>query len=990
MNPLEQVNGYLRTLESRLRWTALSRGFAAIAIAALAATVVLVVAINSYAFSEPSLRVARVLLFLCVAIAIAVGLAIPLTRLNRRRAARLAEARVPDFNQRLLTFAEGQPEKDPFLELLAADAMDVARTAQPEHVVNGKWIFGSLSAGTVAAVVLLWAILMAPGWFGHGAALLWAGTPRVGTSTAFYEIIVEPGTKSVRKRSDAAITAQLVGFTSAKAQLFAKFASSSQWEPAPMEPHEAGFRFIFAAIPETVEYYVESNGIRSKHFKLNAIDLPGIKKLRVSYEFPKWSGLKNAVEDPGGDLRAIEGTTATVSIETDQKLTQGVLKLEDGTRIDLERGEGNWLSARVPVSKDGMYHIAAVEKGEDIRLSEDYFIEAQKEEPPKVRIARPGSDARVSPIEEVTVVVEADDDFGLNSLELHYSVNGGAEKVIPLQARGQKTAEGQTLISLEEFKMVPGDVIALYAKAKDARNETSSDMLFLEAQPFEREYTQSQMSGGGGGGGGEQEQDDQVSKRQKEIIAATFNQIRDKKQDKAAQQENAKFLSEQQAKLQAQTQSLANRVRSRELAGSNAEFQSFTKDMEAAAQAMGEASGKLKTQGWKEAIPSEQKALQHLLRAEATRRQIQVAFGRQGGGGGGGGAGRDLESLFDLELDMEKNQYETGAQSASSDQRAKEIDDALQKLEQLARRQQELAEKQKQGKDAPQQRWQQEMLRREAEELRRKMEQMARSGQQQRGQQQGQQGQQSASSQGQQGQQGQQSGQSGQSGSSGGSQQDQRLRQAVDRLTRATDDMRRAASNSQPGQQGQSSADARRAADRLSEAKDALGNMRQQESGQSLDGIANRAQRLAQQQQQFVDKLKQQYGNGRDAQDPRQALQGQGREAAEALAREKEQMMNDLTGLEKDMQNAVRSMAGSQRQASSKLREALGSSQQNETKVRMKYQAQAIRQGYGSYVAPREQPITEGLNRLAEQVGQARAALGPGSQQGNDPKQPVS
>jgi len=344
----------------------------------------------------------------------------------------------------------------------------------------------------------------------------------------------------------------------------------------------------------------------------------------------------------------------------------------------------------VPISKDGMYHVAAIEKQEDIRLTEDYFIEAQKEEPPKVRIAKPGSDAKVSPIEEVSVTVEADDDFGVRDVELRYSVNGGPEKVVQIPGRG-KNVEGKTMISLEDFKMVPGDVISMYARARDARSETSSDMLFLEAQPFEREYSQSQQAGGGGGGGGDQDDDDQVTRRQKEIIAATFNQIRDRSRDKGKEAENAKFLGEQQGKLGAQTLSLAARSKSRELSGTNAEFQSFTKDMEAASQAMTEAAGKLRAKNFKDAIPSEQKALQHLLRAEATRRQIQVAFGRQGGGGGGGGAGRDLDSLFDLELDMEKNQYETGAQAASSDQRSKEIDDALQKLEQLARRQQELA-----------------------------------------------------------------------------------------------------------------------------------------------------------------------------------------------------------------------------------------------------------------------------------------------------------
>ncbi len=225
-------------------------------------------------------------------------------------------------------------------------------------------------------------------------------------------------------------------------------------------------------------------------------------------------------------------------------------------------------------------------------------------------------------------------------------------------------------------------------------------------------------------GGGDQEEN-RISQRQKEIIAATWNEIRGGGKDKVNSAENARFLSEVQIKLKEQATSLAQRARSRELAGANQEFQSFVKDMEAAAAEMVPASDKLKGQSWKDALEPEQKALQHLLRAEATFRDIQVAFGGGNGGGGGGGAGRDLANLFDLELDTEKNQYETGQQQGSSgEQRQKEIDEALQKLEQLARRQQELAQSQ-QNKQTPEQRWQQEMLRREAEELKKQMEQLA-------------------------------------------------------------------------------------------------------------------------------------------------------------------------------------------------------------------------------------------------------------------------
>src|SRR6202012_4351225 len=102
------------------------------------------------------------------------------------------------------------------------------------------------------------------------------------------------------------------------------------------------------------------------------------------------------------------------------------------------------------------------------------------------------------------------------------------------------------------------------------------------------------------------------------------------------------------------------RMQSRDLSEANEEFNGFEKDMQMAAASMAPSAEKLKGTEWKDALPLEQKALQALLRAEATFRQIQVAFGRQGGGGGGGGgAGRDLASLFDLELDTEKNQYET-------------------------------------------------------------------------------------------------------------------------------------------------------------------------------------------------------------------------------------------------------------------------------------------------------------------------------------------
>src|SRR6266478_4622475 len=779
MNPLDRLSEYLRSIEQRLRVLAWTRGAAIAAGAALISTVILVLIANSYAFSNDSLLASRTVLFLALALALGGGLLLPLLRLNRRRAAREAENKFPEFEQRLLTFSEraNANASDPFLELLAADTLEAARQAEPARVTTQRTILGFASVAVGAVLFLLWLGMAGPGYWRYGTSLLWAGPPKAGVH-AFYDIVVQPGDRTVRKKSDQLITARLVGFTAPRAKLFAKYGSVAKWEEAAMrpQPDSPNHEFLFSGIPESLEYYVEAGSVRSKTFKLNVVELPGVKRIRVTYHYPSWSGMKDSVEDPGGDLRAVEGSSAEVAVQTDRPLPNGVILLDDNTRIPLKNG-----MATVPIQKDGMYHIASVERGvehgigqdEDVRLTDDYFIEARKDSPPTVRIRKPGRDARVNPIEEVTVQVEAEDDFGLNDVSLHYSVNGGAEKTVPmLSSKGQKTSEGKTMLALEDFKLAPGDIVSLYATSKDARTTSQTDMFFIEAQPFEKEYSQSQQAGGGGGGG-DQEDQNGISKRQKEIIAATFNQIKDTRHDKAAAAETAKFLADVQSKLRDQAKSLANRMRSRELSGTNQEFQKFAKDMETAVEAMGPAAEKLRGLQWKDALPPEQKALQYLERAESTFRQIQVAFGRSGGGGGGGGSGRDLENLFDLELDTEKNQYESGQQSAASEeQRKKEIDEALQKLEQLARRQQELAEQQRKNLQTPQQRWQQEMLRREAEQLQRKMEQLSRNGsQQQQGQQQGQQ------QQGQPGQQGQQGQQPAQGGGQSGQQQSQAQQQ---------------------------------------------------------------------------------------------------------------------------------------------------------------------------------------------------------------------
>jgi hypothetical protein len=953
MNPLNGLAEYLARIERRLRMLAVSRGVALAAAAALAFTVLGATLANSFAFSAGSVFLARLVLFLALAGALGAGLIVPLLRLNRRKAAREAEQHCPQFEQRLVTFAERAGRPDPFLELLAADTLEVAREAEPERIAPRKRILSFASMGAVSLAVLLWLGISGPGFLGYGTSLLWGAIPH--SERPFYEVQVQPGDHTTRRKSDQIVTARLLGFQTGRVRVFAKFQSSSKWEEAMMRPQPGSpaFEFLFAGVPEAFDYYVEAAGVRSKQFRMSVADLPEVKKLRVTYHYPAWTGLKDTVEDPGGDLRAVEGTEAEVKVETNRPLAAGALLLDDGSRFDLRGGV-----TRVPMQKDGVYHIATPERGDMVRLSNDYFIEVQKATPPSVRIVRPGRDAKVNPIEEVTVTVEAQDDFALRGLDLHYSVNGAPEKTVALGGTKGKSAEGSTTLYLENYKLVPGDIISFYAAARDALSTSRSDIFFVEAQPFERQYSQSQQMGGAGGG----EQPPQVSEHQKEIIAATWNQIKNPQKNAAEEQENARLLFGIQSKLRDQAKSLAERMRSRELHSTNPAFKQFADDMSQAVEAMGHAAEKLRGRSWQAALPPEQKSLQHLLRAEAIFRDIQVAFGR--GGGGAGGAGRDLEGLFDLELDREKNQFETGRNSASPDQRQKEIEEALAKLEELARRQQELAEQQRQQQQAYQQRWQQEMLRREAEELRKKMEQLARS----QSASQGRQGQQdSQQSQGQQGQQ------TAQGRASGG--QNSALNRAIERLAEATRDMQNAGAPQNQGS-AQSEAEARRAAERLREARQTLAGERKQQTGQQMEELARKSQELAEQQRNFENRMRQTFGGAADDQGRPTLMQpGISRKQVGQMEAEQKKLIEALTQLEQDMQKAGRDMAGSQRSASSKLRDALGDVQKQELRLKMGWTVEVMRRGMGAYALMRQPEITRGLNQLRDRMREAQSAL---------------
>jgi hypothetical protein len=194
--------------------------------------------------------------------------------------------------------------------------------------------------------------------------------------------------------------------------------------------------------------------------------------------------------------------------------------------------QGNDFVGELSVAADTSYYIELVSNdGEAYRGSNEYDVSVLADQAPVISFDKPGRDKKATNLEEVFTQARAEDDYGVVSMDLHFSVNGGEEKKVNLQQLTRESARslsGAYTFFLEEYKLKPGDFISYYAKARDASNESTSDIYFIEVKPFEMEYKQSQQQGGGGGGGegGDQEQN-ALSRRQKDLIAATHRLIRE-------------------------------------------------------------------------------------------------------------------------------------------------------------------------------------------------------------------------------------------------------------------------------------------------------------------------------------------------------------------------------------------------------------------------------------------------------------------------------
>ena len=919
-------------------------------------------AAHRYRYNGSALLTLRIGALLMVLATIYFALLRPLLkRISDARLARLIEEHSPGAEDRLVTaveYSNNESRISPALmSRLYQDANSTSAMLDVRNVIRRSRLMMYGGAALASLLIFAGVLKWGPKEISQGVAQLVTPTTLAASPNAM-SIKVKPGTARVPKGSDQDIIATLVNFDSQQVTIFARpLGSKDDFQGQTMEPAKAktDFRFSIFNIQDSMEYFVESNTVRSEVFKLNVVDLPYVKQLDLSLNFPAFTNLPTKTVEDGGDIAALKGTVATITAKLSGKVRAARIVFPDGKKTEMQL-QGSDFVGQLTVAGDTSYYIELVSvDGESYRGSNEYDVSVLSDQPPVISFDKPGRDKKATNLEEVFTQARAEDDFGVVSMDLHFTVNGGEEKTVNLQQLTRESARSLTgayTFFLEEYNLKPGDFISYFAKARDASNESTSDIYFIEVKPFEMEFKQSQQGGGGQGQGGDQDQN-ALSRRQKDLIAATHRLIREG--DKYTEQERKdgyEAVAAGQEKLRTDTLEFLDRMGRRlgDVDDGQKQVAEMAEHLRQAAKEMENAPPPLRKEAGKDALPPEQRALQRLLAADAIFREVQVAFGNQSNGSGSGGEReqQELAGLFELELDKMKNQYET-VQRGQQQQAQREKSEAERRLEELARRQQQALEEQRRRQQgaangsSSNQRQQQELID-ETRKAARELERLSRE------------------------------------------RRDAQMQQLAQQLNQTADEMQKAQANSR-NNSSESVAQNERALERLQQAQQRLqqmGGASGQRGGQS--GAAGRQQQISDLRQRAAQAASRQREIAKDMENlarrgGQNAQDENSKKTREQLAERKDTLADSVNSLQQDLEQSAQAMSGGsqgQQRAARQLKDAADSLGRDRVADRIREGKQSLNGGQQGGARTDERAIERSLNNLSERLQAAeQSARGP-------------
>lgn len=477
-----------------------------------------------------------------------------LRRWQRNATASAIEQVFPQLGQRIRTTVQFGELSGGEIEasgttgtLVAALEEDTVRRAQPlplDAVVPWKSL--ALASLLAAGVGLLLAGASAFDWQWRIAAqrALLGDEP-------YTRLTVNPGNTAVKEGESLDVEAVVEG----RIGEIISFASrrlddeESEWREEILPTSsgkDAGLRRLAFDVPlarlrHPLEYRVAAGSATSDTYRI-AVRYPlKIVRMRAAIQPPAYTGLSESVVEQG-DITALVGSRVKLLVELDQSPADARLEMQD---LDRRHGDatppdslpmtvkGKELSTEFEVTSDKTFAVVAT-SADGLELVENkHRVRARRDEAPQVWFEDPPEALEVHTLAEILMKVRVSDDFGLSRAGLMFEVNNEEEYPLigedfaaaaqELQTAGKLSprtrATLEKVLPLEHFALTERDSVMYYAFAEDIRpnapQRTETDLRFVDIRPFKRQYLLLDPQAGNGMQGPEIKTLDELIARQR-------------------------------------------------------------------------------------------------------------------------------------------------------------------------------------------------------------------------------------------------------------------------------------------------------------------------------------------------------------------------------------------------------------------------------------------------------------------------------------------
>ena len=629
-------------------------------------------------------------------------------------AAHLIEGQYPDLDSRLLTAIGQAPDSETrrlnFLQSqVVSEVLDHSRQVSWRDSVPGKKL-GAFQSGRLLAMVvcLILAVVgllrpVAPPQLAEDAS----EEGSHGAVSSEMEIVVEPGDTELERGTSLLVMARFPQQIPDEVSLVAIDDLGQELRiPLRKSLDDPLYGGRIPEVQRDLKYRVEFNQQASDTFSVTTFDYPALVRADADIEFPEYTGLSPESMTDVRRVSLVEGAQLTLNCELNKPVDEAVLIDEDGEQFPLEGSDEsenlftiNWS----PEIDDGKRYRLELRDpdGRANREPPEFIVQVLPNNPPDLKVAFPGKDARVSPIEEVSLQASAQDDYGMMEYGLVYQSPDGSEQSLVL-GEGAARDEEKTLghmLALESLDVHPNELISYYFYAEDVgpdgtKRRSFSDMFFAEVRPFEEIFRQVPSQPGQGQ---QQQQEGGQTQRlielQKQIVTAAWNVIRREIRESVSSRfgEDVATLAESQTEVRGLAEQMAEMVEDPLMK----EF--AVEALDAMAQAEEEFSAAL-DQSSADPLPlgrsAAQAAYQALLKLQSREKQVQNSQSQSSSQSQSQARQRMDRQLNELELKNDRNRYETERQAQQAQEQAeRETLQVLNRLRELARRQEDLNDK---------------------------------------------------------------------------------------------------------------------------------------------------------------------------------------------------------------------------------------------------------------------------------------------------------